>query len=150
MHLKAIAAAAALLFAGAGVANAAIFDVTASLKGADETPPSVSSGTGTLTGELDTANKSFSYEVNYSGLTGPVTAAHFQGSAPPGSNDQPIISTQNFANPIEGTTTLSDPQIGSLEAGKWFLNLRTTVHPTGELGGPLHVTRREEDGAPLL
>ena len=147
MHVRAIAAAAALLFLSAGVADAAIFDVTTSLKGADAAPATASTGTGTLTGELDTGNKSFSYEVNYGGLSGPVTAAQFQGSMTPGSTDQPVMTTQNFANPIEGTTTLTDGQIASLEAGKWFLSLQTAAHPAGEVRGQLQVTRRQEEGA---
>jgi len=143
MHVRAIAAAAALFCLGGGVAHAAIFDVSATLKGAGETPASATSGAGTLTGELDTSDKAFSYEVNYSGLSGPVTAAHFRGSVTPGSSDQPVITTPALANPIEGTTTLTDDQVASLQAGKWWLNLKTAAHPAGEILGQLQTTRRE-------
>jgi CHRD domain len=143
MHVKAIAAAAALFCFGAGAAHAALFDVSATLKGAGEKPASATSGAGTLTGELDTGDKAFSYEVNYSGLSGPVTAAHFQGAVAPGSSDQPIIAGQALTNPIEGTTTLTNDQVSSLEAGKWSLNLNTAAHPTGEIAGQLQATRRE-------
>src|ERR1700744_2308909 len=144
MPIKAIAAAAALFCFSAATAPAAIFDVSATLKGASEMPPSETSGSGTLTGELDTNNKAFSYEVNYSGLSGPVTAAHLQGAVTPGSSDQPVIASQALTNPIEGTTTLTDDQVSSLQSGKWSLNLMTAAHPAGEIGGVLQATRREE------
>jgi hypothetical protein len=150
MHVKAIAAAAALFCFGAGAAHAALFDVSATLKGAGETPAGATSGAGTLTGELDTSDKAFSYEVNFSGLSGPVTAAHFQGAVTPGSSDQPVITTQSLTNPIEGTTTLTDDQVSSLEAGKWSLNLNTAANPAGEIRGQVQATRREEqDNIPL-
>jgi hypothetical protein len=140
MRTKAIATGAALLFFTAGVANAAVFDVNATLKGAD-----AAAASGTLSGELDTNTKAFSYEVNYSGLTGPVTAAHFQGATTPDS--QPSVTAQTAASPIEGTTTLTDSDIANLEAGKWSLDLQTAAHPTGEISGQLQATRREEQNA---
>jgi len=129
MHLKAIAAAAALLVLSAGAANAAVFNVTTSLKGADEVPPNATKGKGTVSATLDTNTKAFSYAVTYTGLTGPATAAHFHGPAAPG-----------VTSPIRGTTTLTDTQIADLKAGKWYFNVHTAAHPGGEIRGQLKVT----------
>ena len=140
MHLKAIAAAAALLVFTAGAANAAVFNVTTSLKGADEVPPNATTGKGTVSATLDTNTKAFSYAVTYAGLTGPATAAHFHGPAAPGANAPPIITITSVTSPIRGTTTLTDTQIADLKAGKWYFNVHTAAHPGGEIRGQLKVT----------
>jgi hypothetical protein len=140
MHLKAIAAAAALLVLSAGAANAAVFNVTTSLKGADEVPPNATKGKGTVSATLDTNTKAFSYAVTYTGLTGPATAAHFHGPAAPGANAPPIITITSVTSPIRGTTTLTDTQIADLKAGKWYFNVHTAAHPGGEIRGQLKVT----------
>jgi hypothetical protein len=67
----------------AGAASATIFDVTASLTGADEVPPNTTTGKGAVSAMLETDLNSFSYTVTYSGLTGSAVAAHFHGSAAP-------------------------------------------------------------------
>jgi hypothetical protein len=84
-------------------------------------------GSGTLLASYDTATKRLSYVVNYAGLTGPATAAHFLGSSG--------ISVQaqgNVANPIRGTATLTDAQAADLLAGKWQFSIR---NQGGEIRG---------------
>jgi hypothetical protein len=140
MQVKATAAMAAVLIFAAGAANAALFNVTAALKGGDEVPPNTTTGKGAVTATLDTTAKSFSYTVTYSGLTGPATAAHFHGPAAPGKNAPPIITITGLASPIRGSTTLTDAQIADLKAGKWYFNVHTGDHPGGEIRGQLKVT----------
>jgi hypothetical protein len=140
MYAKAIGMAAALVFLTAGAANAASFNVTTTLKGADEVPPNTTAGSGTVSATLDTTAKSFSYSVRYTGLTGPATAAHFQGPSAPGVNAPPVITMTSLTSPIRGTTTLTDAQIADLQAGKWYFNVHTAAHPGGEIRGQLKVT----------
>ncbi len=140
MPIKSLAMAAALLLLTAGAANAAMFKVTTTLKGADEVPPNTTAGTGTVSATLDTGAKTFTYEVTYSGLTGTATAAHFHGPAAPGVNAPPIITMTSLASPIKGATTLTDAQIADLRAGKWYFNVHTAAHPKGEIRGQLEVT----------
>jgi hypothetical protein len=140
MHVKAISALAAILIFSAGAANAALFNVTATLKGADEVPPNTTTGRGAVLATLDTTAKSFSYSVTYTGLTGPATAAHFHGPAVPGKNAPPIITIAGLASPIRGSTILTDAQIADLKAGKWYFNVHTGDHPGGEIRGQLKVT----------
>jgi hypothetical protein len=150
MKIEAITAAVALFLLTAGATDAAILTVSASLDGAHEVPPNTTGGKGTVSAMLDTNTKAFSYTVNYSGLTGPATAAHFHGPAAPGSNAPPIITIASLPSPIRGTTTLTDPQITSLEAGQWYFNVHTASHPGGEIRGQLRATRRRrEDSIPL-
>ena len=140
MYARSIAMAAVLVVFSAGAANAALFNVTTTLKGSNEVPPNTTAGSGTVSATLDTTAKSFSYSVRYSGLTGPAKAAHFHGPAAPGVNAPPVITMTSLTSPIMGTATLTDAQIADLRAGKWYFNVHTAAHPGGEIRGQLKVT----------
>jgi CHRD domain len=136
MQVKATAAMAAVLIFAAGAANAALFNVTAALKGGDEVPPNTTTGKGAVTATLDTTAKSFSYTVTYSGLTGPATAAHFHGPAAAGANAGVAVAIPNATtSPAEGSATLTDAQAADLEAGKYYVNVHTKDNPGGEIRG---------------
>jgi hypothetical protein len=77
-------AAAVLTLAMVTVATAAPQPIKADLTAKAETPPNGSGGTGSLSGTYDPATRKMTYEVTYSGLTGPATAAHFHAPAPVG------------------------------------------------------------------
>ena len=108
----------------------------ASLKASEEVPPIQSAGTGTLDATYDTASKQLSYTVNYSGLTGPATAAHFHGPAEAGKNAGVVVPVQgSVASPIKGSATLTDAQAADLEGGKWYFNVHTEANKGGEIRG---------------
>jgi hypothetical protein len=137
MRLGLVVAAAVLSVSVAGLADAETLRFTTALKGSDEVPPNTTAGTGKATAKLDTSSKAFSYDVTYSGLTGPATMAHFHGPAAPGVNAPPIITMKSLASPIKGTATLTDAQITDLKAGNWYFNVHTAAHPSGEIRGQL-------------
>ncbi len=139
MYARAIVMAAAMVVFTAGAANAALVTVSTTLKGADEVPPNTTTGSGTVSATLDTTTKALHYTVRYSGLTGPATAAHFHGPAAPGVNAPPVITMTSLASPISGAATLTDAQIADLNAGKWYFNVHTAAHPSGEIRGQLKV-----------
>jgi hypothetical protein len=56
------------------------------LKGTNEVPPNNSNAAGNFTAAYDTATKQLTWTVNYSGLSGNVTGAHFHGPATPDKN----------------------------------------------------------------
>jgi ABC-type transport system substrate-binding protein len=125
----------------ATAAMAATQTFTATLTGASETPPNTSPGTGAATATLDTATKTFSWKVEYSGLTGPATMAHFHGPAAPGvAAGVAVPITGPMASPLVGSATLTDPQIADLEAGKWYVNVHTAQFPKGEIRGQVMST----------
>lgn len=140
MRLGSVAAAAVLLISTAGAADAATLHFSATLKGADEVPPNTTTGSGEVTATLDTTNQAFSYAVTYSGLTAAAMAAHFHGPAAPGSNAPPIITIKALASPIKGEAMLTEAQIADLKAGRWYFNVHTAAHPTGEIRGQLKMT----------
>ena len=138
-----IGAAAALAMFAASAASAATLHFSAALKGGDEVPATDSQGTGEVDATLDTASKTFSYTVTYSGLTGPATMAHFHGPAAAGANAgvQVPVPMAALASPMKGTVALTDTQVADLEAGKWYFNIHTAAHPGGEVRGQLTETK---------
>jgi len=97
-----------------------------------------SSGKGTATAMLDTNTKTLTWTVDYSGLSGPATAAHIHGPADPGANAGIVVPfTGNLASPIKGSATLTDAQMAQLEAGKWYVNIHTEANKPGEIRGQL-------------
>ena len=132
MRLLFAAAAIALI---AGTAQAETVKFHATLTGAQEVPANTETGKGMAMGSLDTVSKVFTYEVTYSGLTGPAVAAHFHGPAAPGANAPPTVPLAPPASPIKGTATLTDAQIADLTAGKWYVNIHTAAHGPGEIRG---------------
>jgi len=97
-----------------------------------------SSGKGMATASLDTTTKTLTWTVDYSGLSGPVTAAHIHGPADPGANAGIVVPfSGNLASPIKGSATLTDAQIAQLEAGKWYVNIHTEANKPGEIRGQL-------------
>lgn len=101
-------------------------------------PGIASSGKGMATASLDTTSKTLTWNVDYSGLSGPATAAHIHGPADPGANAGIVVPfSGNLASPIKGSATLTDAQIAQLEAGKWYVNIHTEANKPGEIRGQL-------------
>jgi CHRD domain len=129
------------IFLGCGIAGAADINFKATLNGASEVPPVTTPGTGNATATLDTATKTLNWTVNYSGMSGPVAAAHIHGPAAVGANAGVLVPlTGNLASPIKGSATLTDAQVSDLEAGRTYINLHTAAHPGGEVRGQLERT----------
>jgi len=120
-----------------GVAQAEQINFKADLSGASEVPPVTSAGKGTATAALDTASKTLSWTVTYSGLT--PTAGHIHGPAAAGTNAGVLVpfSGNNLASPIKGSAKLTDAQISDLEAGRTYINLHTADNKGGEIRGQL-------------
>ena len=107
----------------------------ANMNAASEVPPTQSSGTGTVTASYDPATKMLTWEGNFSGLTGPATAAHFHGPAETGKNAAPAIwiseKGQNLSSPFKGSATLTDAQADDLQKGLWYANVHTEATMDG-------------------
>jgi hypothetical protein len=122
----------------AGAAHGATKTFKATLDAASEVPPTTSAGTGAATATLDTATRKLTWDVTYSGLTGPAMAAHIHGPANPGQNAPVLIPfTGSLASPIKGSKVLTAAQAGALEAGKYYVNIHTAKNKGGEIRGQL-------------
>lgn len=137
-HLRSSVIAAVALFMVSGTGQAATRVFNATLNGTSEVPPTTSTGTGTATATLNTATRKLTWDVTYSGLSGPAKAAHIHGPAVPGKNAPVVIPfTGNLASPIKGSKTLTAAQAANLEAGKYYVNIHTAANPGGEIRGQL-------------
>src|SRR5579864_642729 len=79
------------------MAHAATTAYKASLSGATEVPPVTSAGKGAAAVNVDTATKQASWRVEYSGLSGPATAAHIHCGAAAGANAGVAVPLGNAA-----------------------------------------------------
>ena len=107
----------------------------ANLDAASEVPDNASKGTGQLTATFDPATKRLSWTGSFSGLTGPVTAAHFHGPAKPGENAGVLVPATVTASPFSGEATLDEAKAADLAAGRVYFNLHTAANPKGEIRG---------------
>lgn len=137
MSFKSAAVLSTIVLLTAGSARAEIIHFAATLTGAEEVPANATAGRGQLTAELETMEKTLTYRVSYSGLTGPAVAAHFHGPAAPGANAPPTIVMQSAVSPISGAALLTRDQADDLLAGKWYFNIHTQANPGGEIRGQL-------------
>lgn len=136
----ALAAFTCTALANAVPALAETVTLKANLSGSQEVPPNDSKGKGEVTATYDSGSKKLAWKGNYSGLSGPPTAAHFHGPAGSGKNAGiaiAIFGGQNAKSPFEGSATLSDAQAKQLLDGEWYVNVHTGAHAAGEIRGQL-------------
>ena len=128
---------------GSAAARAETVNLKATLNTASEVPAKTGDGSGTLTATLDTSTHELKYHVDFTGLSGPATAAHFHGPAASGANAGPqvAVKTTPIASPIEGTATLTPDQEKDLMDGKWYFNIHTKVNPGGEIRGQVEASK---------
>jgi len=125
---------AAGILAG-GTALAEEKQMTVELSAAQEVPPNDSAGAGTAEVTYDTDSKELAWTVEFSGLTGPMTAAHFHGPAAAGENAGVLIPIEGSESPLEGSATLTDEQAALLADGMLYINVHTEANPGGEIRG---------------
>jgi hypothetical protein len=108
------------------------------MTGMNEVPPVNTPATGRVAALLDKNTRLFRWKVNFSGLSGSATAAHFHGPAAIGANSGVALPFKNpVQSPLEGQATLTPAQMADLLAGKWYANIHTAAHPAGEIRGQL-------------
>lgn len=115
-----------------GVASADTVKFTATLEPDKQGGP----GKGTATLSLDTASKTLTGTIEYSGLSAPPAMAAFL--SPPATKDGnpgtlPIPLPASPASPINVKIQLPDPAIAGIKTGDWVLLLGSKQAP--EIGG---------------
>jgi len=140
MHAGLAAMALALAaFAAAPSAEAKVWTFNVTLTGKSETPPNMTKGTGKGWVKFDDATKELSWDIDYKGLTGDATAAHFHGPAKPGVAAGVVIPIGpkggQIMSPVIGSTTLNDDQVKMLTDGLLYFNVHTQANPAGEIRG---------------
>ncbi|GLQ53954.1 CHRD domain-containing protein [Devosia nitrariae] len=133
-HLSSIYTATTLaLLLSIAPASAEVLNFSADLTGAAEVPPNESTGTGRVIADFDTDTGLLKWSINYRGLTGPATAAHFHGPANPNETADPVIPVD-----IALATTGAEPDAPA-DAGPVV-----PAEPTGEPAEPPPAETMEE------
>lgn len=112
----------------------------AHLTNKDEVPPTAGAGTGDGTVVLNTATNEITWNVTFSGLTGPAIAAHIHGPGAPGANAGVLVGfdpPKAPAGEIKGSNVILAQQVEDLKAGKWYVNIHTPANKGGEIRGQL-------------
>jgi CHRD domain len=91
-----------------------------------------STAAGAFTADYDTDSKKLIWRGSYRGIGTYATAATLFG---PG--NVPAVRLRSFDSPFRGTAILSQKQGADLMAGRWFILIRTSAFPNGELGGQI-------------
>ncbi len=125
-----------------GGAQAAIINWTSSLDEAQEVAPSGSTASGSAFGTLDDTSLLLSWNITWSGLTGPALAMHFHGPAAPGVNAGVQVNVgllSGLTSPSIGSATITSLQAADFLANLWYLNIHTEAFPGGEIRGQVEV-----------
>jgi hypothetical protein len=113
---------------------------SAELSAANQVPAVDSQGKGTADFTYDAASKKLTWTISYSGLSGPVTAAHIHTGAA-GANGKVLLPLTkqggDNASPIKGEATLTDDQAKAIMSGDTYVNVHTADHKGGEIRGQL-------------
>jgi CHRD domain-containing protein len=120
------------------------FTVSGNASGSQEVPAVATSGSATLIGTYNSDNNRLDYSINWSGLSGAATVAHFHGPAVAGVSAGPLIDLIITVNGVSGTAagsaTLSSDQESYLLAGTLYYNIHTAAHVDGEIRGQVTAT----------
>ncbi len=129
------------LLAMTSPSQAATTTFKADLKSSSEVPPNNSTGSGSGTVTLDSTTNEITWNVTFSGLTGPATAVHIHGPAPAGRNAGVLIwlSTKGktATSPVSGSAKFSAADTSDLMNGQCYINVHTAANPGGEIRGQL-------------
>lgn len=134
-QLRSMLAALAVCGAVSGCATPMYFQ--SNLAGTQEVPATASRGTGVMTAKLYPDTRSLEYKLEYTGLSGPATAAHVHGPAAAGANAAVILPFKPVDTPISGAAILTDEQMAALIDGKTYANVHTAANPGGEIRGQI-------------
>jgi hypothetical protein len=138
--LSALAISASFVMASSALAETV--KLTATLDGGQQNPPVTTKGKGTAALTFDTVKKKLSWNVKYSGLSGPATAGHIHGPAAIGENAGVAIPFKGkLKSPIKGSAVLTDAQAADLMAGKDYVNVHTAVNKDGEIRGQIEAAK---------
>ena len=120
------------------------YTISGAASGAQEIPPVTTNGAATLTGSYDSISKQLIYSINWTGLSGDVTAAHFHGPALATESAGPLQDISIVTNGMDGSTadtiTASADLHTALLGGKVYYNLHTAANPDGEIRGQVNLS----------
>lgn len=131
-----LAAAALLAFSTAAAAKT----VTLSGQFAGE-HGATNQPSGHVDATLDTETHELKYTIDYRGLSGPVTIAHFHGPAKPGVDAGVMkLIPGPYQSGMSNTVTIDAATQAAMLDGMTYVNLHTKAHPKGETRAQMTVS----------
>ena len=128
-------------------AMAVTYSLVTSINGAQAGSPSTGTGSGTLS--FDDVTNNLNWNINFQGLIGTETAAHFHGPAAAGSNAGIQIALP-LGSSIVGSAVLTNTQETQLLGGLWYVNIHSSLYGGGEIRGQLLPVPEPEAYAMML
>ena len=93
---------------------------------------------GSLTASYSPSRRILTWSLSYRGLSSPITRAEFRGPDIEGTDSAIVpINLPLEGNPHPGAATLTDQQAADLEAGRWYVTIKTEPYPGCEITGAL-------------
>ena len=123
---------------------------SATLTGAQQVPPVVSSGTGTGSVLLNDTEDQILVDLTFSGLTSNANAAHIHGPAAAGSNagvlfDFSAVTPAATSGTIpQQTFSITSAQVTQLKGDLFYFNVHTTTNGGGEIRGQIGLAPDEK------
>ena len=131
-------ATAFLLVCGAVTdqARATMVTFSATIDGAQETPPNGSASTGTGTFVMDTVANTLSFNISFTPLVSGELFSHIHGPAPAGVPAGIIFALPN-GSPKVGVWNFTEAQQADIIAGLTYVNIHSNAIPAGEIRGQI-------------
>ena len=142
-----LAAVSLLAIVPVAVSGASDEVFTGTFSGAQEVPPVTTSAGGTVYVFINPSATEIKYAVSYTGLSGPLVAAHIHAGAP-GVSGQIMLPLTPGPSTMFGSLTQANFQSTSaaptwaaglnlIRTGNAYVNLHTAAHPAGEIRAQL-------------
>lgn len=136
---RALVALVPLAWAGSmAIAMAAPMSFSVPLSGAEQVPPVQTSGSGTANLTYDPSTREVTWDITFSGLSSPVTMAHFHQGAKGKNGPVKVWLTKKgepVSSPIKGEAKLTPEEAKAFMDGDMYINVHTKDHPAGEIRG---------------
>jgi hypothetical protein len=106
-----------------------------------------SPATGTADFHLDLATLTFTWDIQFKDLSGPIESLALYGPAQPGANGMKFLelASKGKTSPIRGSAVISEAQVQYLLYGWVYVNITTKKFPWGEIRGQLDVRAPQSD-----
>lgn len=113
------------------------YSLSGNASGSKEIPSNTSAGTATINGTYNARTNSLNYTINWTGVSGNLTVAHFHGPATASESAGPMleipIGTNGTSGSTTATVTVTDAFEAALLTGRVYYNLHTALYPNGEI-----------------
>ncbi len=110
-----------------------------------ETKYTESPGVGTASFHLDLTDLTFSWNITFKDLSGPIVTAAVYGPAQPGATGGKFLdlAPKGAGSPLKGSAKITEAQVQYLLYGWVYVNITTAKFPLGEIRGQLDVKAPE-------